>query len=49
VAVHAPIGLRAVLSETLAWRGCSLDWAMFVVGIGLAYWGLRAVFAVVSA
>jgi fumarate reductase subunit C len=29
VAVHAPIGLRAILAETFGWRGRSLD--IFVV------------------
>ena len=47
VAVHAPIGLRNVLSETLRWRGRSLDAAMLVVGIALAFWGSRAVYAVI--
>ena len=46
VAVHAPIGLRNILSETLGWRGRSLDVAVAAVGIALALWGLRAVWAV---
>ena len=49
VAVHAPIGLRNVLSETFAWRGRSLDIAMMCVALTLAMWGWRAVFAVVAA
>ena len=49
VAVHAPIGLRNVLSETFGWRGRSLDIAMLCVALTLAMWGWRAVFAVVSA
>ena len=46
-AVHAPIGLRAVLREWLAWRGRSLDLAMWLFGLALALLGLRAVYAVV--
>jgi fumarate reductase subunit C len=49
IAIHAPIGLRSVLSETIGWRGRSLDLAMLVVGIVLGYAGWCAVFAVVSA
>jgi len=49
VAVHAPIGLRNVLSETFGWRGRSLDIAMLCVGLTLAMWGWRAVYAVVGA
>lgn len=48
VAVHGPIGLRAVLSETLGWRGSSLEWGMVVLGVFLAAFGLRAVWAVVA-
>ena len=46
IAVHAPIGLRTVLAETLDWRGASLDVATAIVGEALALWGLRAVYAV---
>lgn len=46
VAVHAPIGMRNVLSETLGWRGSSLDWTVTVLGLALALWGFRAVYAV---
>jgi fumarate reductase subunit C len=49
VAVHAPIGLRSVLAETFVWRGRSLDIAMIALGIALAIWGWRAVYAVVGA
>ena len=49
VAVHGPIGLRNVLSETLDWRGRSLDYAMLALGVILALWGLRAVYAVTAA
>ncbi len=46
VAVHAPIGLRTILSETLGWRGRSLEIAVLAAGIALALWGWRAVYAV---
>jgi len=46
VAVHAPIGLRAILAEWTRWRGRSLDLAMLLVGGLLALWGARAVWAV---
>jgi len=49
VAVHAPIGLRNVLSETFQWRGRSLDAAMLILALVLAIWGGRAVYAVVAA
>jgi fumarate reductase subunit C len=48
VAVHAPIGLRNVLAETIGWRGRGLDVAMLVLAVVLAVWGTRAVYAVVS-
>ena len=47
VAVHAPIGLRTILSEWLRWRGAGLDAAMAVLALGLAAGGLRAIYAVV--
>lgn len=46
VSVHAPIGLRAVLSESLGWRGRSLEWSVLGIGIALAFLGFRAVWAV---
>lgn len=46
VSVHAPIGLRAVLSEWLRWRGRSLDAFLAVFGGVLLWMGLRAVVAV---
>ena len=49
VAVHAPIGLRNIVMETTRWRGPSLETAMLAVGIVLALWGWRAVYAVVAA
>ncbi len=42
VAVHAAIGLRAVVREMTPWRGRSLDGAMAVLAIALAALGLRA-------
>ena len=49
VAVHAPIGLRNVLTETLRWRGLTLDVAMLLLAVGLGVAGGRAVYAVVGA
>ena len=46
VAVHAPIGLRGVLAETFNWRGAGLDITVMAIGIVLAIWGFRAVYAV---
>jgi fumarate reductase subunit C len=46
VAVHAPIGLRNVLSETFNWRGRSLELTVLAIGLLLAGWGFRAVYAV---
>ena len=48
VGIHAPIGLRSVLSETLAWRGRSLDVAMLALAFALMLAGARAVFAVIG-
>lgn len=45
-AVHAPIGLRAVLREWCRWRGAGLDIAMALFGLLLFVLGLRAVAAV---
>src|SRR3970282_175668 len=45
VAVHAPIGLRTILSETFGWRGRSLDIAVMATALTLAMWGFRAVHA----
>jgi fumarate reductase subunit C len=49
VAVHGPIGLRNVLAEMFQWRGRSLEIAMLAVGLALAAFGWRAVYAVVAA
>jgi succinate dehydrogenase subunit C len=46
VAIHAPIGLRTILGESLGWRGALFDVALFALGIALALWGWRAAFAV---
>jgi len=46
VAVHAPIGLRTILSEMFDWRGRGLDLLSGIIGVGLALWGMRAVYAV---
>ncbi len=46
VAVHAPIGLRTVISEMFNWRGRGLDVLTGVIGLSLAMWGMRAVIAV---
>ena len=45
-AIHAPIGLRSVLAETFNWRGSSLEVTVAAMGLVLAAWGLRAVWAV---
>lgn len=46
VAVHAPIGLRTILSEIFDWRGRGLDLLAGIIGLSLAMWGMRAVWAV---
>ena len=45
-AVHAPVGLRAVATEWLGWRGRSLVVAVHLLALVLAALGLRAVWAV---
>jgi fumarate reductase subunit C len=42
-AVHAPIGLRAVLGEWLGWRGRSREAALALLALALLAMGLRAV------
>lgn len=44
--IHAPIGLRSVITETFDWRGRGLDWTVFATGLVLAFLGFRAVWAV---
>ena len=46
VTVHAPIGLRAVLGEWLAWRGRSRDVALVAFAMLLAWMGMSAVLGV---
>lgn len=46
VAVHAPIGLRAVLSEWFGWRGALLNATVGIVVLLILVLGLRAVWAV---
>ena len=46
VAVHAPIGLRPVLTEWLGWRGRSRDAAMAIFALVLLWMGMRAVLTV---
>lgn len=41
VAVHAPIGLRTILAETLGWRGRSIDMAAALFAALLFAAGLR--------
>ena len=43
VAVHAPIGLRPVLTEWLGWRGRTREWFVAAFGLLLAWMGMRAV------
>ena len=44
-AVHAPIGLRAVLIEWLGWRGRSRDLALIVFSALLLWTGMKAALA----
>jgi fumarate reductase subunit C len=46
VTVHAPIGLRSVVTEWFGWRGTPRD--IFLLGLAmlLAFMGMRAVFGV---
>jgi len=46
VAVHAPIGLRPVLTEWLGWRGRTREWFVTACGVLLAWMGMRAVLVV---
>ena len=46
VAIHAPIGLRTILAETFDRRGIAPDLTALAIGVALALWGWRAVFAV---
>lgn len=46
VAVHAPIGLRAIFTEWLGWRSRSRDVVLLLFAAGLAWMGTRAVLGV---
>ena len=46
VTVHLPIGLRAVLSEWLGWRGRSRDATLIALALALAGLGMRAILGV---
>jgi len=46
IAIHAPIGLRTILSEMLGWRGAAFDLLVLAAGVALALWGWRAVWGV---
>ena len=48
VAVHARIGLRAVIREWTPWRGRGVDLAMATFALALLALGLRAVLAVTT-
>lgn len=43
VAVHAPLGLRAIVAEWLGWRGRFLNAGIFMAGTVLLALGLRAI------
>ena len=46
IAVHAPIGLRALCQEWLGWRNSSLNWFIAALALALFAFGLRAGWAV---
>jgi fumarate reductase subunit C len=46
VAVHAPIGLRTVMTEWLGWRGRSRDVAVAVFAVVIVWMGMRSVLTV---
>ena len=48
VSIHAPIGLRTVLAETLGWRGVVVNTLTLALGITSALAGMRAVLGVFS-
>ena len=43
VAIHAPLGLRAILTEWTSWRGRSLDAALAAFALALLIGGWRAI------
>ena len=48
VAIHGAIGLRAIASEWLAFRGRAADGVMAAIALVLVVLGLRAIVAVVA-
>ena len=46
VTVHAPIGLRAVFTEWLRWRGRSRDGVLLIFGGVLLWTGMKSVMSV---
>ena len=46
VAVHVPIGLRAIATEWLRWTGARRDLVLGAFGVALAVMGFRAAWAV---
>lgn len=46
VAVHVPIGLRAIATEWLRWNGPSRDWALTAFAVALLVMGFGATWAV---
>lgn len=42
VAIHAPIGLRAIFREHLGWRGAALDASIAIFAVLLVWLGWRA-------
>lgn len=46
VAIHAPIGLRPILTEWFGWRGWTRDVFALAFALLLAIMGMRAVLAV---
>lgn len=46
VAIHAPIGLRTILSEWFGWRSSSRDLLLLIFAATIAVGGMRAVVAV---
>jgi fumarate reductase subunit C len=48
VAIHAPLGARAILREWAGWRGPTLEGATLLAAVLLAAFGLRAVTGLVG-
>jgi fumarate reductase subunit C len=48
VALHAPIGLRAMFGEWFGWHGRSMEMAMILFAALLGALGFRAILGVVS-